>query len=381
MGWRETTVSEERRAFCDLASLEGANVSELCRRFGISRQTGHLWLRRLAAGETEFADRSRRPRASPARLADEIEAAICAVRRAHPAWGARKIAAVLAQQGIEPPAVSTVHATLERNGLIPDDARRPQSWGRFEKDEPNDLWQMDFKGWEKLAGGGVCHPLTVIDDHSRFALGLAACADQRMTTVQERLVCIFRRHGLPRAVYVDNGTPWGAGRPGQWTRLTVWMLKLGVRTIHGAPYHPQGRGKCERFHRTLRAEVFSMAPLYGLDDAQDAFDRWRRIYNHERPHEALGLATPASRYRPSPRVYPERLPEPLYDQGEVVRKVPTTKQYVRFRGRWWIVPQAFAGETVAIRQRGADGDYGVFFGAVEISRLSLNHPEGQPQKL
>lgn len=381
MGWRVATVSDERRTFCELASLEGANVSELCRRFGISRQTGHLWLRRQSAGETRFTDRSRRPHASPTRLSGEIEAAICAVRRAHPAWGARKIAAVLARQGLDPPAVSTVHAALDRNGLIRGEARRPRAWGRFEKDEPNDLWQMDFKGWERLACGGVCHPLTVIDDHSRFALGLAACANQRLATVREHLVSVFRHHGLPRAIYVDNGTPWGAGRPGQWTRLTVWLLKLGIRTIHGAPCHPQGRGKCERFHRSLRAEVFSMAPLHGLAEAQDAFDRWRRVYNQVRPHEALGLATPASLYRPSPRAFPERLPEPTYGEGEILRKVPATKQYVRFRGRWWIVPEAFAGETVAIRPQGADGAFGVFFGAVQIASFSLRTPPDTPQKV
>lgn len=381
MSWREASVSEERRAFCELASLEGANVSQLCLRFGISRQTGYLWLRRHAAGEQRFCDRSRRPHGSPRRLADDVEAAICAVRREHPAWGARKIAAILAARGLTPPAVSTVHAALDRNSLIPPQARRPQAYGRFEHAEPNDLWQMDFKGREKLACGGFCHPLTVVDDHSRYALALEACADQRLPTVRERLIPVFRRHGLPRAVYVDNGTPWGAGRPGQWTRLTVWLLKLGVRSIHGAPYHPQGRGKCERFHRTLRAEVFSMAPLHGLGEAQVAFDRWRAVYNRQRPHEALAMATPSQRYRPSPRAFPERLPEPVYDDGEVLRKVPETKQYVRFKGRWWIVPEAFAGETVAIRPRGHDGDYGVFFGAVEISRFSLAAPAHAPQKL
>ncbi len=381
MAWRELRVSDERRAFCELASLEGANVSELSRRFGISRQTGHLWLRRHAAGEQQFGDRSRRPHASPMRIGSGLEEAICAVRRAHPAWGARKIGAVLARQGTPPPAVSTVHAALSRNGLIPDEARRPQAFGRFEKPAPNDLWQMDFKGWERLACGTICHPLTVLDDHSRFALGLEACADQRLPTVRDRLIPIFRRHGLPLALYVDNGTPWGAGRPGQWTRLTVWLLKLGIRTIHGAPYHPQGRGKCERFHRSLRAEVFSMAPIHGLGGAQAAFARWRRLYNHERPHDALGLATPASRYRPSPRAYPERLPEPLYDQGETLRKVPATKQYLRFKGRLWAVPKAFAGETVAIRPNGQDGYYGVYFGAVEIARFSLKTPEQAPQRL
>lgn len=381
MVWRETSVEDERREFVDLASREGANVAALCARFGISRQTGYVWLRRRAAGETAFVDRSRRPHASPGRLSAEIEARICALRRAHPAWGARKLAALLRREGLEPPAVSTVHAALLRHDLVGADARRPQAWGRFEREEPNALWQMDFKGRETLACGSWVHPLTIIDDHSRYAVCLSACLDQKTQTVRERLIAAFRHCGLPRAIYVDNGSPWGAGEPGRWTRLRVWLLKLGVETIHGAPYHPQGRGKCERFHRSLRAEVFSMAPLHGFDQAQRAFDRWRRVYNHERPHEALGLATPATRYTPSPRAFPDSLPEPVYEAGEIVRKVPTSKQYIRFRGRLWILPEAFAGETVAIRPRLPDGTFSICFGSVEVGAIDLNQPADARQKV
>jgi transposase InsO family protein len=374
MGWLEVSVADQRREFVMLASLAGANISALCGQFGISRQTGHLWLRRFAAGEHDFADRSRRPLHSPRRLSGELEARILAVRNAHPAWGARKIAAVLRRDGIAPPADSTVHAVLSRHGRIaPESAGR--AYGAFERSEPNALWQMDFKGRVRLGCEAWLHPLTVIDDHSRFAVGLAACADQQTQTVQARLETTFRHHGLPEAIYVDNGSPWGGGQPGQWTPLRVWLLKLGIETIHSKPYHPQGRGKNERFHRSLKAEVLSLVSLQGFEDAQAAFDRWRHIYNRERPHQALDFATPAERYRPSKRAFPATLPIPSYAPGEIVRRVGTTKAYVSFRNRLWKVPEAFVGQVLAIRPRRPDGRFAICFGAHEIASLDLNSPE------
>lgn len=377
MGWREVSVAEQRREFVMLAQLAGGNVSMLCERFGISRQTGHLWLRRHRAGAVSFEDRSRRPLCSPRRLEAAREAQIVAVRDAHPAWGARKIAAVLKRGGIAPPSASTVHAVLSRHGRIAPDSRG-RAYSRFEREQPNALWQMDFKGQVRLASGDWLHPLTVIDDHSRFAVSLAACADQRTPTVKGHLERAMRHHGLPEAIYVDNGSPWGGGRPGQWTPLRLWLLKLGVVTIHAKPYHPQGRGKNERFHRSLAAECLSLAPLDGVDGAQSAFDLWRHVYNYERPHEGIDFAVPAERYRPSPRSFPERLPAPLYDDGEIVRRVGTTKSYITFRGRRWKVPEAFRGETLAIRPRTPDGCFAVCFGAHPIVTLDLNAPDAEP---
>jgi len=374
MGWREVFVADQRREFVMLASLEGANISALCERFGISRQTGHVWLRRVAAGETDFADRSRRPKHSPRRLAGEVETQILSVRDAHPAWGARKIAAVLRRDGIAPPAVSTVHAVLSRHGRVaPDSPGR--AYGSFERSTPNALWQMDFKGRVRLSCGAWLHPLTVIDDHSRFAVGLAACANQTTATVQARLEATFRHHGLPEAIYVDNGSPWGGGQPGQWTPLRLWLLKLGIETIHSKPYHPQGRGKNERFHRSLAVEVLSLAPLVDFDAAQAAFDRWRHVYNRERPHQALDFGTPAERYQPSKRPFPKTLPAPHYAPGEIVRRVGTTKAYVSFHNRLWKVPEAFRGEALAIRPRLPDGCFAICFGAHEIASLDLNTPD------
>jgi transposase InsO family protein len=364
---------DQRREFVRLAEQEGVNRRELCRRFGISAPTGYKWLARSADGDGTLVDRSRRPRHSPRRTAAELEAQVLAVRDAHPAWGARKIAHCLKRAGIVPPAASTVHAILRRHGRIAAPAGGAAAAQRFEMSEPNLLWQMDFKGWVTLADGTRCHALTVVDDHSRYLLCLGACADEQSATVREHLAATFRRYGLPEAIFVDNGSPWGDCTRQRWTRLGVWLLKLGVRVLHSRPYHPQSRGKNERLHRTLNAEVFELCRLRDLADAQRAFDRWRDVYNLDRPHEALGQAVPASRYRPSARAMPERPPEPGYQPGEIVRKVGSTRAYISFKGRLWPVGQAFFGERLAIRPRGPAGHYGIFLGAHQIAVIDLTH--------
>ena len=376
MPWREVSVMDQRREFVRLARQEGVNRLELCRRFGISRTTGYKWPDRSDAGDDELADHSRRPLASPGRCDAAIEALVLAVRDAHSAWGARKIARCLAREGHDVPAVSTVHAILRRHGRVAPPAGTPgQPYRRFEKEAPNLLWQMDFKGHMPLADGSSCHPLTMVDDHSRFAPCLAACGDEQGTTVQTHLETAFRRYGLPDAMFVDNGGPWGYTLEEPWTRLSLWLLKLGVGVIHSRPYHPQSRGKNERFHRTLKAEVFAFERFRDLAAAQRALDRWRDIYNLDRPHEALGQEVPASRYRPSSRTMPERLPQVEYDDHEIVRSVSTTKAYVSFRGHLWKVPQAFCGERLAIRPLTTDGQYGVFFAAHQVATIDLTNKQ------
>jgi len=372
MPWRETSAMGQRREFVMLAVQEGVNRSELCERFGISRQTGYKWLDRFAAGD-ELADRSRRPHDNPGRSTAAIEALVVSVRDAHPAWGARKIARRLSDDGHgDVQAVSTVHAILRRHGRVAPPAGRPgQPYQRFERERPNELWQMDFKGHRRLGDGASCHPLTMVDDHSRFALCLAACADEQGATVKKHLEKAFGRYGLPEAMYVDNGGPWGFTLADPWTKLSVWLLKLGIGVIHSRPYHPQSRGKNERFHRTLDAEVFALQRFRDLSAAQRAFDHWRDIYNLDRPHEGIGLKTPATRYRPSQRAMPDRLPRIEYDEGEIVRSVSTTKAYVSFKGKLWKVPQAFCGERLAIRPLSTDGRYGVFFAAHQIASIDL----------
>jgi transposase InsO family protein len=362
----------ERSEFVRLALMEGANRRELCRRFGISADVGYKWLARWRAGDLALADRSRRPHESPSRSSAETEAQVLAVRAAHPAWGARKIVRWLADKGLATPAVSTVHEILRRHGRIdPLGPSADRAHLRFEKEAPNLLWQMDFKGWITLTGRERCHPLTIVDDHSRFVPCLKACADQQTQTVQAHLETTFRRYGLPEAIFVDNGSPWGDASGERWTRLGVWLLKLGVNLIYSRPYHPQGRGKNERFHRTLKAEVFALRRFSDFGQVQRAFDAWREVYNFERPHEALGQATPSSRWRPSARQMPKRLPKVEYDAGEIVRTVSSTKAYVSFKGQLYKVPQAFRRERVAIRQLATDGRYGVFFASRQVATIDL----------
>lgn len=356
---------------CAARAAGGANRRELCRRFGISADVGYKWLARQKAGEPDLGDRSKRPHLSPKRSAPALEARVLAVRDAHPAWGARKIARILRNAGVPPPAGSTVHAILQRHGRImpPDGASQPLQ--RFEKDAPNQLWQMDFKGHIGLADGARCHPLTMIDDHSRYALCLQACANEQGQTVQEQLTTTFRRYGMPDAFFVDNGAPWGDSSGTRWTALRVWLLRLGVDVVYSRPYHPQGRGKNERFHRTLKAEVLAQRRFRDFAELQRAFDRWRTVYNLERPHEALGMAAPASRYRPSLRSMPLRLPEVAYDSGEIVRLVSATRAAFSFKGRLWQVSRAFRGQRLAIRPRGPDGCFGIFFGSRQVGKIDL----------
>jgi transposase InsO family protein len=370
MPWSEVSIMDQRREFVRLAMQEGANRRELCRRFGIHPDTGYKWLGRWES-DGELVDRSRRPHSSPARTDEAVEALVLAVRDAHPAWGARKIARCLEREEVESPALSTIHGILRRNGRVVAPAGGAAAQQRFEKPAPNLLWQMDFKGWVRLGDGSRCHPLTVLDDHSRYDLCLQACANEQGSTVQGRLELIFRRYGLPEAFFVDNGSPWGDSSGQRWTRFGVWLLKLGISVLHSRPYHPQSRGKNERFHRTLKAEVFALKRFRNLSEAQRAFDAWRTIYNHDRPHQALDQEVPASRYRPSPRSMPERLPQVEYDEREIVRSVPTTKDYISFKARHWKVPQAFRGERVAIRPLSTDGQYGIFFAAHQIAKIDL----------
>ena len=377
MPWNEVSVMDQRREFVRLALQEGTNRRELCRRFGISADVGYKWLARWKSGDSELADRSRRPHAMPLQCESAIEAQVLEVRDRHPAWGARKIAHCLKRDGLKVPATSTVHQILSRNGRIkPADNAPPNPGHRFEKEAPNLLWQMDFKGHMPLTNGTSCHPLTIVDDHSRYVTCLQACANEQRFTVQEHLTASFRRYGLPDAFYTDNGSPWGDTSGIRWTGLKVWLLKLGVRVVHARPRHPQARGKNERFHRTLKAEVFAMRCFRNLPDVQRALDAWRMVYNLERPHQGLDMGVPADRFRPSSRAMPARLPQVQYDSSEIVRTVSSTRSYITFKGRMWRVPQAFTGERLAIRPLGRDGNYGIFFASWQVASIDLTN--GQP---
>jgi transposase InsO family protein len=373
MPWQEVSTMSLRQEFVALAAVDGANRRQLCRQFGISPKTGYKWLHRAQAAD--FQDRSRRPQHSPARTSDPVETAVLALRQAHPAWGGRKLRAWLQAHGQPAPAASTITAILRRHRLLaPSEATTPHAWQRYEAAAPNQLWQLDFKGHLPLAGGSLrCHPLTALDDHSRFAVVLAACPDERTATVREVLIGAFRRYGLPDRMLMDNGSPWGDTLGSPYTPLTVWLLKLGIAVSHGRPYHPQTQGKEERFHRTLKAEVLQRPPFPDLVVAQQAFDRWRTSYNTERPHEALGLTTPANRYRVSGRPFPTRLPEVAYGPDAIERKVQEGGWF-SFRGQFYHVSKAFRGERIGLRPTATEGVFGVYFAATKLREVDLREP-------
>lgn len=380
MPWKAVSVIDSRREFVRLASCGEVSVAALCRRFGISRQTGFMVLRRYReSGEAGLADRSRRPRNTPRRVAPQVEARILELRTAHPRWGGRKLARRLADLGLaEVPAPSTITEVLRRAGqLDPAQADRHRPFTRFERAAPNELWQIDFKG-HIAAGARRCHPLTVLDDHSRYALGIAACGGETLAEVQARLSALFRRYGLPGAILCDNGSPWGAaGRTGrlavQRTAFEVWLMRLGVATLHGRPRHPQTQGKDERFHRTLDIEVLQGRHFADLDECQAAFNAWRPIYNEQRPHEALGLAVPASRYRPSRLAFPEVLPIPHYHATDLVRRVRPDGCF-RLHGCMVGLSQAFAGLDIALRPTTREGILSLHFMRFTLGELDITGP-------
>lgn len=372
MPWKEVSKMSQRREFVTLAQAQGSNIRALCRYFGISPTTGYKWLQRFhERNDDGLVDLPRRPHHSPFRTPAEVERTVLAAREARPAWGARKLRAWLLAKGHERmPSPSTITAILTRHSRIgPAEGLPHRPWQRFERQAPNELWQMDFKGHFPMTRGR-CHPLTVLDDHSRFALGLQACGNEQGETVQDRLTAIFRRYGLPNTMLMDNGSPWGHDQDHPYTPFTVWLLRLGIGVTHGRPYHPQTQGKDERFHRTMNVEVLQGNSFTDLSHCQRAFDRWRDIYNLERPHEALDLATPASKYQVSQRPFPEVLPTVEYEPNDLVRRVGD-KGRISVSGRIYKVPKAFKGMQVAIRPTTTDGIWTVFFATHAIAQLDF----------
>ena len=371
MPWKEASVISLRKEFIDFVNNEG-NISRLSERFGISRQTGYKWIQRyLTEGEVGLQDRSRRPAGCPGKVSEGTENAVITIRVEHPRWGGRKIRRRLQTLGMRAvPAASTITSILKRHGLIEHTEPRHWPFNRFEREHPNDLWQMDFKGHVSCPEGR-CHPLTVLDDHSRYAVILKACLNERTETVQSCLREAFRQYGLPNQIITDNGPPWGTRSETSYTELSIWLMRLSVLVSHSAPAHPETLGKDERFHRTLKAELLGDSLPWWNYEAQKRFDQWRFEYNHHRPHEALHLQVPASCYQVSRRPFPESLPAIEYAEN-IVRKVQN-KGILHFRGREFRVPKAFTGLPIALRPRAqCDGVFEVYFVRQLVRVIDLN---------
>jgi transposase InsO family protein len=318
MAWKQMEVRQQRVEFVVRALRNAEPLAELCREFGISRPTGYLWMGRYReGGVAAIEERSRRPHGSPTQTSPELEARIAALRRFYPDWGARKLSVLLGREGIELPS-STVHRVLLRHGLVRDQDRHQAAVTRFEREQPNELWQMDFKGpknWPKASTA-----LSVIDDHSRYVVALEATARPEGRLVRQHLERAFGECGLPEAMLMDHGIPWWnwqsfAGS----TQLGLWLMRQGIRLCFARVRHPQTQGKVERFHGSLeRALNCRGVPA---EDHQQWLDAFRREHNYIRPHEALDMQTPASRWRPSSRRYNPNPPAWEYPEGTWTLKV------------------------------------------------------------
>lgn len=373
MSWKEVTTMSQRYEFIKMAQKENANIRELCRRYGITPRTGYKWIHRYKDGGLEnLYDRSRCPFHSPRKTSSIIEENVLGIRRIHPAWGSRKIKARLEMDGKESPkSISTITQILRRNNCLDlNESKKHQAFRRFEMEQPNQLWQMDFKGYFAMTQGQYCHPLTVLDDHSRFLVGLRACPNQKYTTVQGHLTDIFRCFGLPERMLMDNGATWRDNGSTPSTTLTSWLMRLGISISHGRPYHPQTQGKDERLHRTLQEELLSRTPMQNLGECQSAFDAWRDSYNFERPHEALNMQPPNHCYLPSSRQFPENLPPILYEPGAIIRKVDCTGR-ISFRNHPIRVGKGFKGQPVAICPTEIDGQFQILFCHQVITQIDL----------
>lgn len=294
-----------------------------------------------------------------------------ALRQQHRSWGGRKLHHRLRALGVEPvPAPSTITDILRRHALL--DAEHSETHlvpQRFEHPTPNALWQLDFMGHLPMVAERV-HPLTLLDDHSRFVLGVFACAEEKGPLVQTHLRTVFRHYGLPAVILTDNGPPWGTAGQGGITRLEAWLLQLGIDLWHGRPKHPQTQGKIERLHRTLAIELTNTQRFADLPSAQHAFDAWRHGYNLERPHEALDFAVPASRYQPSVVPFPETLPPVAYAPDDLVRKV-RDQGAISFANRSSFISRGLIGLPVAVRPTTTDGVFAVFFCHRQVATIDL----------
>lgn len=379
MPWMPTDTMSLRSEFVQLAQQEGRCFRTLCQRFGISPKTGYKWCARYQADQPlSLSDQSRRPLHSPTRTAAAMQQLLLQLRQQHPTWGGRKLQRRLLDLGhTEVPAPSTITGILRRHGLItPQASEQAQPWLRFEHAQPNALWQIDFKGYFETVAQR-CHPLTLLDDHSRFNLTLSACARTDSGTVQGYLQQVFARYGLPARINADNGAPWGSPREASHgiSILSIWLIRLGITVSHSRPGHPQTNGKEERFHRTLKADLLNGRTFRNLAQTQQAFDAWRTVYNEQRPHQALGMATPISHYQASPIALPARLPPIEYGPDDHVVDVGWNG-WIRFQGRDIKVSNALHRLPIALRPDPLlDGVFDLYFCHQCFDRIDLNQIE------
>lgn len=370
MPWKEKTVENARKEFVERLLSKEATMSALCREYGISRPTGYEWLKRYQSGE--LANKSHARHEIGNRTAEETEKLILGLRKQYPTLGAVKIRQILTNRGYGGlPCSSTINAILKRRGCItPEASQAATPYKRFQKSEPNEMWQMDFKGDFVMQDGNRCYPLSIIDDYSRFCLNADPKPDLKRQGTEESLIATLRAYGKPQIILCDNGNPWGTSQSTGYTGLEVMLMEHDILTIHISPKHPQTQGKVERFNGSYKKEHLAFHLPKDLADAHALRQEYKDFYNQERPHYALQLDTPAKHYTPSPRPFQETILPWDYPEGLTKRKIKSTG-YLTYAGQGYFISEAFGGKQVALRPSSTDGFLNVVFRGFRIARIDL----------
>jgi putative transposase len=318
MPWKASGVMEEKLRFICEHDLGEKNMTELCHRYGIARETGYVWLRRYrASGLDGLVEYRRAAHRHPNQTPEEIEQMVLELRQAHMHWGPRKLKRILERDepGRHWPAASTIGALLKREGLVVTRKKRvhtaPYTEPLAHAQQANRVWCADFKGWFYTANGQRIDPLTLSDAYSRYLLRCQAVEKTNTARVQAIFEAAFREYGMPEAIRTDNGPPFASRALAGLSRLAIWWIKLGIVPERIAAGHPEQNGRHERMHRTLKTEA-AQPPADTRRQQQQALDRFRQEYNEVRPHEALEMHTPAEVYQPLPRKFPAHVPELQY---------------------------------------------------------------------
>jgi len=364
---------DERMKFVGRYLEHEWGMASLCRHFGISRKTGYKWISRyIEDGLAGLTDRSRAPLFHRFAVSESVIEAVLSARLAHPTWGPRKLRAWLKRQNLDVvwPASSTMGEILRRHGLTVRRRRSrkgpPYAEPLRHCDHPNAVWSADFKGWFVTGDGHRCDPLTITDNYSRYLLRCQVVKATGHDLVQPIFEAAFREYGLPDAIRTDNGPPFATTTVGSLSRLSIWWLKLGIVPERIAPGKPAQNGRHERMHRTLKQETAS-PPERTWRQQQEAFDRFRQEYNHDRPHESINDDTPANRYLPSPRPYPLVIPEMTYPDDMAVRWVHSQGD-LRWKAHQIYLSETLAGEVVGLRQTDNDR-WNIYFGPIKLAVL------------
>lgn len=383
MPWKETSAMTERMKFIVDVERDEFTISHLCRVYGISRPTAYKWIERYEEeGPSGLVDRPRAPHHHPNAVPGEQEEQIVAFREKHKTWGPGKLLAGIRLEHPELegwPAASTVGEILKRHGLVVPRKRhgkaKPTPGPLTPYGDVNDVWCADFKGWFCTGDGTRCDPLTISDGCSRYLLRCRVMVKPRLKAVQGLFEATFREFGLPRVIRTDNGAPFASTGLGGLSRLSVWWIRLGIEPERIRPGNPQENGRHERMHRTLKEEAIT-PPRATPRAQQRAFDRFRREYNHERPHEALGQVPPGEIYVPSLRPFPFRLPEIEYPSDMLLRKVRTHGE-ISWKGEKLFLSETLAGETIGLRQVDED-TWRVYFCRLELAELDARELQIRP---